>query len=60
LAGSGSNSRATQQQDCYFWDAPLVETARRQREAEIDVTIKEFDIARAQLAALLALSNCNL
>ncbi|MEY4551459.1 MAG: hypothetical protein RL685_7654 [Pseudomonadota bacterium] len=38
----------------------LVETARRQREAEIDVTIKEFDIARAQLAALLALSNCNL
>jgi outer membrane protein TolC len=38
----------------------LVESARRQREAEIDVTIKEFDIVRAQITALLALSNCNL
>lgn len=38
----------------------LVESARRQREAEIDVTIKEFDIVRAQIAALLALSNCNI
>lgn len=28
--------------------------------AEIDVTIKELDIARAQLAALPVLSNCNL
>lgn len=38
----------------------LVESARRQREAEIDVTIKEFDIVRAQITALLALSNCNI
>lgn len=38
----------------------LVESARRQREAEIDVTIKEFDIIRAQITALLALSNCNI
>lgn len=38
----------------------LVESARRQREAEIDVAIKEFDIVRAQITALLALSNCNI
>lgn len=38
----------------------LVESARRQREAEIDVTIKEFDIIRAQITALLALANCNI
>jgi len=38
----------------------LVDAARRQREAEIDVTIKEFEVVRAQITALLALSNCNL
>lgn len=38
----------------------LVDAARRQREAEIDVTIKEFEVVRAQITALLALSNCNI
>jgi multidrug efflux system outer membrane protein len=38
----------------------LVESARRQRLAEIDVTIKEFEVVRAQITALLALSNCNI
>jgi outer membrane protein TolC len=38
----------------------LVESARRQRLAEIDVTIKEFEVVRARITALLALSNCNI
>ena len=38
----------------------LVDSASRQRLAEIDVTIKEFEVVRARLAALLALSNCNI
>jgi outer membrane protein TolC len=38
----------------------LVESARRQRLAEIDVTIKEFEVVRAQITALLALSNCDI
>ena len=38
----------------------LVESARRLRLAEIDLTIKEFEVVRAQLTALLALSNCNI
>ena len=38
----------------------LVESAQRQREGEIDVTIKEFEVVRARIAALLALSNCNI
>jgi outer membrane protein, multidrug efflux system len=38
----------------------LVESARRQRESEIDVTVKEFEVVRARISALLALSNCNL
>jgi outer membrane protein TolC len=38
----------------------LVESARRQRLAEIDATIKEFEVVRARIAALLALSNCSL
>lgn len=38
----------------------LVESAQRQRLSEIDVTIKEFEVVRARIAALLALSNCNL
>jgi multidrug efflux system outer membrane protein len=38
----------------------LVESARRQRLGEIDVTIKEFEVVRARIAALLAHSNCSL
>lgn len=38
----------------------LVESARRQRLSEIDVTIQEFEVVRARITALLALSNCNL
>jgi outer membrane protein TolC len=38
----------------------LVESARRQRLAEIDVTLKEFEVVRARIAALLAQSNCSL
>jgi outer membrane protein, multidrug efflux system len=38
----------------------LVDSAQRQRLAEIDVTIKEFEVVRARIAALLALSNCSL
>jgi outer membrane protein, multidrug efflux system len=38
----------------------LVESARRLRLAEIDLTIKEFEVVRAELTALLALSNCNI
>jgi outer membrane protein TolC len=37
----------------------LVDTARRQREAELDFTIKEFDVLRAKIAALLALAACD-
>jgi outer membrane protein TolC len=37
----------------------LVETAQRQREAELDFTIKEFQVLRAKIAALLALANCD-
>jgi hypothetical protein len=36
-----------------------VDTARRQREAELDFTIKEFDVLRAKIAALLALAACD-
>jgi len=38
----------------------LVESAQRQRESEIDATIKEFEVVRASIAALLVLSNCSL
>jgi multidrug efflux system outer membrane protein len=38
----------------------LVDSAQRQRLAEIDVTIKEFEVVRARIAALLVLSNCSL
>ncbi len=38
----------------------LVDSARRHRLSEIDVTIKEFEVIRARIAALLALSNCSL
>jgi outer membrane protein TolC len=37
----------------------LVDTARRQREAELDYTIKEFNVLRAKIAALLALATCD-
>ncbi len=36
----------------------LVDSARRLREAEIDLTIKEFQVTRAKIAALLALATC--
>jgi outer membrane protein TolC len=38
----------------------LVDTARSYREAEIDLAIKEFQVIRAQIAALLAQANCNI
>lgn len=38
----------------------LVDAARRRRLSEIDVTIREFEVVRARIAALLALSNCDL
>lgn len=37
----------------------LVDSARRLQEAEIDVAIKEFELVRAQISALLALSTCD-
>src|SRR5690606_31394710 len=36
----------------------MVDTARTQREAELDVTIKEFDLLRARITAFLALASC--
>ena len=38
----------------------LVDTARRLREAELDLAIKEFEVLRAQIAALLSLATCRL
>jgi len=38
----------------------LVDSARTQRLSEIDVTIKEFEVVRARIAAVLAISNCSL
>jgi len=37
----------------------LVDSARKLREAELDYTIKEFDVLRAKIAALLALATCD-
>jgi outer membrane protein TolC len=37
----------------------LVDTARRLREAELDVAVKEFELVRAQIAALLSKATCN-
>ena len=37
----------------------LVDTARSLREAELDLAIREFELLRAKIAALLALSTCN-
>jgi len=36
----------------------MVDTARTQREAELDVIIKEFELLRAKIAAFLALATC--
>jgi outer membrane protein TolC len=36
----------------------LVEAARRLREAELDLAVREFDLVRAKIAALLANANC--
>lgn len=38
----------------------LVDAARREQQAELDLTVKEFDVVRAQITALLAQSNCDL
>ncbi len=37
----------------------LVDAAKRLREAELDLAIKEFEVVRARIAALLALSTCD-
>jgi multidrug efflux system outer membrane protein len=37
----------------------LVDSERKLREAEIDLTIKEFQVVRAKIAALLALATCH-
>jgi multidrug efflux system outer membrane protein len=37
----------------------LVDTSRRLREAELDLAIKEFEVVRARVTALLALSTCD-
>jgi outer membrane protein TolC len=37
----------------------LVDTARRLREAELDLAIKEFEVVRAKVTALLALATCD-
>lgn len=36
----------------------LVDSGRREREAELDLTLKEFELIKAKLTALLATSNC--
>lgn len=36
----------------------LVESGRRQREAELDVALREFNVVKAKIAALLASSSC--
>jgi outer membrane protein TolC len=38
----------------------LIDTARRLREAEIDLAIKEFEVVRAQIAAFLVEANCGI
>lgn len=37
----------------------LVDTARKLREAELDFTIKDFEVLRAKIAVLLALATCD-
>ena len=36
----------------------LIDADRRLREAELDLAVKEFELIRAQIAALLAVSAC--
>ncbi|MGK3994022.1 TolC family protein [Sorangium sp. So ce1024] len=36
----------------------LVESGRRQREAEIDLAVREFEVVRAKITALLASASC--
>lgn len=36
----------------------LVESARRQRQAELDLVVREFEVVRAKLSALLATASC--
>jgi outer membrane protein TolC len=38
----------------------LVDSARRLREADIDLTIKQFDVVRAKIASFLAEANCGI
>lgn len=38
----------------------LVDTANKLRQAEIDLTVKQFDLLRAKVAALLALASCDI
>ena len=38
----------------------LVDTASKQRQAEIDLTVKQFELLRAKVAALLALASCDI
>lgn len=37
----------------------MVDTARTQREAELDVTLKEFELLRAKITAFLSLASCD-
>lgn len=38
----------------------LVDTASKLRQAEIDLTVKQFELLRAKVAALLALASCDI
>jgi outer membrane protein TolC len=38
----------------------LIDADRRLRSADLDLAVKEFELIRAQIAALLALSDCDL
>lgn len=38
----------------------LIDAGRRYRQAEIDLAVKEFEVIRSELAAALALSNCDI
>jgi len=38
----------------------LVDTAKNQRQAELDLALREFELLRTKIAALLALSHCKL
>jgi len=36
-----------------------VDASRRQRETELDLVVKEFDVLKAKIAALLAAAVCD-